>query len=154
MTGKYANYFLLAAVIYFVVSAVLGLAMIMSWTGGQWCGLDYYLIPSHAHLMLLGWVSMTMYGMMYRVVPAFFGRRLYSEWLAWTHLVIANIATVGMALFFGLHRWQEGRWVWALAASGSLQFFGILVFAFNMIASVVCGETKLEVYRDYASKGS
>ena len=154
MTGKYANYFLLAAIIYLVVSAVLGLAMIMSWTGGEWKGIEYYLIPSHAHLMLLGWVSMTMYGMMYRVVPAFFGRRLYSERLAWAHLVIANLATVGMALFFGLYRWQEGRWVWGLAVSGSLQFVGILVFAFNMIASVFSGETKLEVYRDSSSKES
>ena len=91
---------------------------------------------------------------MYRIVPAFFGRRLYSERLAWAHFVIANIATVGMALFFGLNRWQGGRWVWGLAASGSLQFIGVLIFAFNMIASVVSGETKLEVYRDYASKGS
>ncbi|MBI4371145.1 MAG: hypothetical protein HY552_02490 [Elusimicrobia bacterium] len=154
MTGKYANYFLLAAVIYLVASAVLGLAMMLSWTGGEWRGLEYYLIPSHAHLMLLGWVSMTMYGMMYRVVPAFFGRRLYSERLAWSHLVIANIATAGMALFFGLNRWQGGRWVWALAASGGLQFLGVLIFAFNMIASVVSGETKLEAYRDPASKGS
>ena len=154
MTGRYANYFLLAAIIYFLVSAVLGLTMIMSWTAGEWRGLEYYLIPSHAHLMLLGCVSMTMYGMMYRVVPAFFGRRLYSEKLAWIHLFIANAATIGMALFFGLYRWQGGRWVWGLAGSGSLQFLGVLIFVFNMLASLVSKKTKLEVLHDYARRSA
>lgn len=141
--GKYSNFFLLAAIIYLVLAAPLGLIMILSWMGGEWKGWEYYLIPSHAHLMLLGWVSMTIYGMMYRIIPAFFGRRLYSEKLAWIHLLIANVALVGMALFFWLNRRQEGQWVAWLALSGSMQFGGIIIFAFNMFASVIAGETKL-----------
>ena len=48
-----------------VVFALAGMGL------GVWMGSsdDIVLAPVHAHVNLLGWVSMTLYGLFYRVVP-------------------------------------------------------------------------------------
>ena len=138
MTGRYANYFLLTAIIYFLVSAVRGLAMIMSWMDEEWRGVGFHDhvrddVPRRARLLR---------------TAALLGKA------AWIHLIVANAATMGMALFFGIYRWQGGRWIFGLAVSGSLQFLGVLIFVFNMLASLVSGKTKLEVLHDYARRSA
>ena len=131
------KHFVLAAVAYLVVGAVLGNLMILSWMGGPWKGWDYYLIPSHTHIMLLGWVSMTIFGVAYRMFPAVLVRKIYSMRLAWAHFWIANIALIGMAIFFWLNRLQEGQWTIPLAVSGVFQFMGILIFAYNILRTAM-----------------
>ena len=135
--GDPTRYFVLAAVVYLVLGASLGVTMMLGRLRGDWSGWDYYLIPSHAHLMLLGWVSMTIFGVAYRMFPAVLVRRLYSSRLAWAHFWLANTALIGMALFFFLSRVQEGRWLLPLAVSGSLQFVGVLVFAYNVLRTAL-----------------
>ncbi len=110
----------------------MGILMMLSWTGGPWKGWDYYLIPSHTHIMLLGWVSMTVFGVAYRMFPAVLVKKLYSMRLAWAHFWIANTALIGMAVFFWLNRLQDGQWVIPLAVSGILQLLGVLIFAYNI----------------------
>ncbi|MBI4051985.1 MAG: cbb3-type cytochrome c oxidase subunit I [Elusimicrobia bacterium] len=131
------KYFVLVAVAYLVLGGILGVLMMFSWMGGGWKGWDYYLIPTHTHVMLLGWVSMTMFGVAYRMFPAVLVRRLYSIRLAWVHFWVANVALVGLAFFFWLNRLQEGGWVVPLAVSGVLQFFGILIFAYNILRTAL-----------------
>lgn len=125
--------FVLAAVGYLVLGGILGNLMLLSWLKAGWGGWEYYLIPTHTHVMLLGWVSMTMFGVAYRMFPAVLVRRLYSIKLAWVHFWISNAALIGMALFFWLNRVQEGLWTAPLAVSGLLQFLGILIFAYNIL---------------------
>lgn len=124
--------FIVAATVYLVIGGALGVGMASSAVGGSWTSLDYYLLPSHTHLMLLGWVSMTMFGVAYRMFPAFLMNKLYSMKLAWLHFLVANVALIGMASFFFLNRLQEGRWTAPLAVAGSLQYVGILIFAYNI----------------------
>lgn len=130
-------HFVLAGVAYLLLGAILGLLMLLGRARGAWVSWDYYLIPSHTHLMLLGWVSMTIFGVAYRMFPAVLVRKLYSMRLAWAHFGIANIALIGMALFFWLNRLQEARWLVPLAVSGSLQFVGILIFAYNIFRTAL-----------------
>ena len=52
----------LCAISYFVVGISLGVYMGASH--------DHTLFPVHAHINLLGWVSMALTGMLYRVFPA------------------------------------------------------------------------------------
>jgi hypothetical protein len=56
-----ANWFLRLAVLYFVAGVSLGLYMAASQ--------DHTMHPVHAHLNLLGWVSLGVFGLFYRVVP-------------------------------------------------------------------------------------
>jgi hypothetical protein len=48
-----------------VVAALCG----MAWGAFMGARQDFALATAHAHLNLLGWVSMTLYGLFYRVVP-------------------------------------------------------------------------------------
>ena len=131
------KHFVLAAVVYLVLGGLLGVLMLLSRLGGAWSSWDYYLIPTHTHIMLLGWVSMTMFGVAYRMFPAVLVRKLYSVRLAWVHFWVANAALAGMALFFFLNRLQEERWVAPLAVSGVLQFAGTMLFGYNILRTAL-----------------
>lgn len=86
-----ATRFLLVA----VSAACLGMA------GGIVMGMaqDFTLAPAHAHLNLLGWVSMALYGLFYQAVPeAAKGRLPFAHfWTATTGLVIM-IPALGLIL--------------------------------------------------------
>jgi hypothetical protein len=56
-----SKWFLRIAVLYLVVGVSLGLFMAASH--------DHSMFPVHAHLNLLGWVSMTLFGLFYRCFP-------------------------------------------------------------------------------------
>ncbi len=57
-----SNWFLRLAVLYLIVGVSLGLFMAASH--------DHSLYPLHAHVNLLGWVSLTLFGLFYRAFPA------------------------------------------------------------------------------------
>ncbi len=67
---------------------------------------DFSLMPAHAHLNLLGWVSMALYGLWYR------GAEIVRPRLAWTQAIAATIGFVAMAgglaamLSTGDHRFE------------------------------------------------
>jgi len=73
------NTFLRIAVVYILIGVTLG--NIMGAT------MDFHLAPVHAHINLLGWVAMTLFGLFYRVVPAAATTRL-----AKVHFWVHNIA--------------------------------------------------------------
>jgi|SRR5690606_18290321 Cbb3-type cytochrome oxidase, subunit 1 len=60
---------------------------------GYWMGVteEFGLMPVHAHVNLLGWVSMFLYGLFYRAVP-----QAAAGWLARAHLWTAAL---GLLLF-------------------------------------------------------
>ena len=57
-----SNWFLRIAVLYIIVGVALGIYMGASG--------DHSMHPVHAHLNLLGWVAMSLFGLFYRLVPA------------------------------------------------------------------------------------
>lgn len=126
---RYVLYFIRAALIYLLVGVSLGLAMGMAPARAN---LVYYLLPSHTHINLIGWVSMLIFGVAYHILPRFTGRPLHSPRLAWVHFFLANAGLIGMALFFFLNRYQDGQWRGPLAASMILQAAGIVSFVYNI----------------------
>ncbi len=131
---RYVLCFVRAALIYLLIGVSLGLAMGMAPAQSN---LLYYLLPSHAHLNLIGWISMLIFGLAYHILPRFTGRLLHSPKLAWVHFFLANVGVIGMALFFFLNRYEEGRWQTPLAASMMLQALGIVLFVYNIWISTV-----------------
>lgn len=64
------------AIVYFVVAVALGIVMGASG--------DHTLMPVHAHINLLGWVSMALFGLLGLVYPAITTGRL-AAWQFWLY---------------------------------------------------------------------
>jgi cbb3-type cytochrome oxidase subunit 1 len=85
MQGVARNFFTMA-VIYALVGMTLGLSMAMSH--------DHTQLPTHAHIMVLGWVMSAVFAFFYHLVPAARNSRL-----AAVHFWLAAISSIGMLVF-------------------------------------------------------
>jgi cbb3-type cytochrome oxidase subunit 1 len=68
---------------WFFTVAALCAAVGMAWGIQMAATHDHLLSPAHAHLNLVGWVTMGLFGLYYRLTPAAAGR------LAWVHFALA-----------------------------------------------------------------
>jgi cbb3-type cytochrome oxidase subunit 1 len=75
---------------FFMTGAIL-LAMGMCWGIAMAMTQNFALAPAHAHLNLLGWVTMTIYGTFYALT-----RETLSPRLAWINYVCATLGVVIM----------------------------------------------------------
>lgn len=57
---------------------------------------------AHAHINLLGWVSMMIFAVAYHVLPRFSGKPLYSDKLADLHFITANAGLLGLIIAWPL----------------------------------------------------
>ena len=115
--------FLKIAAVYFVVAVALGLYMGITTQFTQ--------TPVHAHLNLLGWVSMALFGLIYHAHPAAGETRL-ARWHFWLHNVSLPIFMA--ALFLMLAGNEALGPVVGIAAMVAL--IGIVLFAVNLWRSV------------------
>lgn len=90
MENTNATWFKLA-VLYLAIGVALGLHMAKSGNHGMY--------PVHAHINLLGWVSMALFGLIYRQFPAMAGNKLAKAhfWIYSLALPV-NMATLYMYL--------------------------------------------------------
>lgn len=91
MTGVAAKFFG-SAVIYGVLGMLLGLVMGITQ--------DHAQMPTHAHLLVVGWVSFALFGLFYHQFPSAAATRLAAVhfWLAQASFVAL---IVGLFLIFG-----------------------------------------------------
>lgn len=112
----------------FLRLAVLAALIGMIWGNVMGATHDHSASSAHAHLNLLGWVSMSIYGLFYRVVPQA-GRGK----LAWTHFWVAltGVAIMTPSLAVVLTQYQPALAVAAplLALSGVIVLLGMALFA-------------------------
>ncbi|HEX8043390.1 DUF1858 domain-containing protein [Candidatus Deferrimicrobium sp.] len=85
----YTKGFVVAALVYFFLAAILGI-----WMGGT--DAAGWVRFAHVHFNLLGFMSMMIYGVGYFILPRFNGRTLH--WPSWVpiHFFLANIGLIGM----------------------------------------------------------
>jgi len=107
-------WFIRAALVYFGTGILMGITIALR---PDWV---YLLKPIHAHLNLLGFMAMFVYGIAYHVLPRFKGRPLFSQRMARYHLYLANVALVGMAVSMPFYT------LWGAKGSYALAFFGVL----------------------------
>ncbi|MGK9165058.1 cytochrome-c oxidase [Inquilinus limosus] len=112
-----ASLHLRAAVGYAAIGMTMGMAM----AARQ----DFSLMPAHAHLNLLGWVSASLYGLFLRLHPEAGSHRVQ-----WIHFVLAHFGVVSMTaglvfIAFGRHAVGETLAI----IGGTLSIAGILLFA-------------------------
>ena len=123
-----AKNFVRMSVIYFAISAVIGAHFMFSRVN------HHQLFQAHVHLMLLGWMSMMVYGVGYHILPRFNGNPVAFPNLAIAHFWVSNIALVGFVSTWGLSRYGFPK----MPAQGFavLNAIGILMFVTNILVSI------------------
>jgi hypothetical protein len=114
-----SNRFIHTAVLFFVAGVALGLYM--------GANKDFRFTHVHVHINLLGWVSLGLAGLLYRVHP-----ELQQGWLGHAHYWLH---TVGLVIFMGGFAWGilRGSFAFEPVAAGSCMVgVGVLLFAFNV----------------------
>lgn len=123
-----SNWFLRIAVVYLIAGVSLGIFMAASQ--------NHSMAPVHAHLNLLGWVSMGLFGVFYRVVP-----RAAETRLAKVHFGIyvpahfVQMALLTM-LFLGYPEVEPALGVASAAVALSILCFALLVWQWTAQAKV------------------
>jgi hypothetical protein len=89
---------------------------------------DFTLAPAHAHLNLLGWVTMSLYGTFYALT-----RGTMLVWLAWVNYVLALLGALlfvpSLALFL---QTVDGRYAQPMVAGEVLTFAAMFVFGISV----------------------
>lgn len=125
-------WYLRMSIIYFVAGAIMGVYMLLA------PHVSGYYITTHAHLNLLGFMSMMIYGVGYHILPRFSGRNIYSPKIMRAQFWIANAGIIGMTISWPLvHRSIEFSLSnVVLIVSAFLSLFAVILFAFNILKTV------------------
>ncbi len=107
------------------------LAVLVGMVWGMMMGATQNMVtmPAHAHLNLLGWVTMGLYGTFY----ALEGPTLSSR-LAWTNFVVSTISLVVMipSLAMFLSHGNDPKYLPGMQAGEGLALLGMLIFGISV----------------------
>jgi cbb3-type cytochrome oxidase subunit 1 len=128
---RFVRNFIIASIVYLALASLLGVCMLA----------DEALLSLkfvHSHLMLLGWVSMMIYGVGYHVLPRFSGRPLRHPKMGELQFWAANAGLVGMLLFYVFGVYDPLPVYRTLSIFfGILEVFSIFLFFYNMLATLL-----------------
>ena len=85
---------------------------------------------AHMHLVLLGFVTMMIYGIAYHVIPRFTGHALHSARAAGWHWWSSTVGLALMVVGFMLRAVYPLSGSWVLVAGGSLSALGAYLFVY------------------------
>lgn len=88
--------------------------------------------PAHAHMNLLGFVTMMIYGVAYHVIPRFTGHPLHARRLAGLQWWLANVGLALMVVGFCLAPHAMPASTVVLGAGGVLSAIAAYCFAYNI----------------------
>jgi cbb3-type cytochrome oxidase subunit 1 len=117
-----AKSFVMIAVAYLVVGGCLGFFMGITQ--------NFTLIPVHAHILLAGWASLAVMGLIYKQYPGSATTRL-AKLHFWLHNIGLPIFMGGLALTLTGHPFTV-----VLAAGAAAFLVGLIVFAVNIWLTV------------------
>ncbi|MBU2559738.1 cbb3-type cytochrome c oxidase subunit I [archaeon] len=140
MTKKISLNFLGMAIVYFLVAAVLGTLMLAGIVTPT-----KMLKTAHTHIALLGFVSATIIGTMYQQVPTLTAADLHSKKMARASFWLFNVGVVAMFLTFVFTASS------APVLSASLVMLGILLFAYNILMTLMDRKGTAQVLKFYGA---
>lgn len=123
---------LLIALLAFITANGMGLSVGLGW-------LSYVWKPAHAHLNLLGFVTLMIYGVAYHAVPRFHGVPFKRPGVALAQVIGHVVGLTGMVLYFGFR--PDRMW---------LAVFGGLTWAMSILFTLLVAEillTKRRLHR-------
>lgn len=121
---RFARNFIIMSIVYLLAASLLGVFML---SGSYPAPLKFV----HSHLMLLGWVSMMIYGVGYHILPRFMGKLLARKALAEAQFWLANIGLLGMLAFYAAGRAALST------VFGALEVISIGLFVYNMMEIIL-----------------
>ncbi len=140
----FAKAFLKSSLAWLALGVTLGVAM-----AAHPVWIVYRL--AHVHMLLLGFVTMMIYGVAYHVIPHFVGFRLHRPRLAGAHWWIANGGLLLMvAGFVARVRWTAVATV-VLATGGTLSALGAYLFVY-LIWRTIDGPDQLRAASERAAR--
>ena len=122
----YIKWFIRASLVWFTLGIFLGIAMSAhpAWVVYR---------PAHAHMNVVGFITMMIFGVGYQLLPRLFGHPLKSQRLAVTHWWLANGGLAAMiAGFFMAPNVAGDASAIVTTAGGVLFALGALTFVINM----------------------
>ena len=96
---------------------------------------NFVLAPLHAHINLLGWVTLALYGTFYTLT-----RDTYSPGLAWTNFVLSGLGVLIMIPLLALTLTApngEQTYGPMTGAAGGVALLGLLVFLVSVLRELV-----------------
>ena len=121
----FAQVFIRASLLWFIAGITLGLAMAMH------PALVMYR-PAHAHMNLVGFVVMMIFGVGYQILPRFFGHPIHSRKLAVAHIWLANVGLALLVAGFILAPHIGADAIPVTSSGGILWALGAYGFVYNM----------------------
>jgi cbb3-type cytochrome oxidase subunit 1 len=117
--------FIRTSLAWFTAGIALGLAMAAhpAWVVYR---------PAHAHMNVVGFITMMIFGVGYQLLPRLFGHGLHSRALAVAHWWLANIGLAAMVAGFILAPHIGTRSAPVTASGGALFTIGAFSFVYNL----------------------
>ena len=127
--------FIRASLLWFAAGIALGVGIAVY---PQW--IIYR--PAHAHMNVVGFLTMLVFGVGYQLLPRLFGHPLYSQRLAVAHLFLANIGLGGLVVGFLVqpHSGFAGRCV--TGTGGGLFALGAVFWVWNLWHTFDAADTR------------
>lgn len=128
---SFVKNFIASSIIYLALSSMLGVVMMAH---PNTLGTFKFV---HSHLMLLGWVSMMIYGVGYHILPRFAGKLIKNKALPEFHFWVANAALIGMVVCYPMYMSTgEGIYKTIMAISGTVQALSMFIFLYVMFVTL------------------
>ena len=108
------------AVIFVIVGMAMGIGMAIS--------RDHSIMPAHAHLNLLGWVSLFLFGIYYERRPALDASRLALIQVGLWSLGTVALTVAVAAIHLGYEAADPFAGVASLMVLGAMMLFGYFIF--------------------------
>ena len=117
--------FIRASLAWFAIGILMGIAMAAypPWTMYR---------PAHAHMNVVGFLTMMVFGVGYQLLPRLFGHLLFSRRFAVAHWWLANIGLAAMVTGFIGQPHMGRNAAFVVAIGGVLFGLGALGFVYNM----------------------
>jgi cbb3-type cytochrome oxidase subunit 1 len=117
--------FIRSSLIWFTLGIALGLAMAAHplWVVYR---------PAHAHMNVVGFITMMVFGVGYQLLPRLFGGGLWSRRLAIVHLWLANVGLALMVAGFMLAPHIGDGSIPITAGGGAIFTLGVVCFVVNL----------------------
>ncbi len=122
---SYIKAFIRSSLLWFAAGILLGIAMAIhpAWV---------IYLPAHAHMNVVGFLTMLVFGVGYQLLPRLFGHPLMSRRLAVAHLYLANLGLAGLVLGFLVRPHALNAGIYLTGAGGTLYGLGVAFWVWNL----------------------
>jgi len=130
--------FFAVSIIYLLLASMLGILILFGYFSSA---------IAHVHAAFAGWVTLTIFGAMYHMLPMLALKKLHSERLAEYHLYLSNIAVLGFVLSLILFNFSK-----ITSIFGILLLLSFYLFAYILLRTLFQGEfdfSKLDISAKY-----